>query len=86
MTLGSFMFMRDPDKIVNRLKMANVQAIQVSNKQGWSGRNAARLIRDIAKCCGQRRTSGSRFAVLARSRVECQQFTCLRSKYLGCAG
>ena len=69
MTLGSFMFMRDPDKIVNQLKMANVQAIQVSNKQGWSGRNAARL-RYIVKCCGQRRTSGSRFAVLTRTMIE----------------
>ena len=38
MTLGSFLFMRDPDKIVNRLKMANVQAIQVSHKQDWAGR------------------------------------------------
>ena len=70
MTLGSFMFMRDPDKIVNRLKMANVQAIQVSNKQGWSGRNAARLISAIAKFCGQRRAGDRRFAVLTRTMIE----------------
>ncbi len=41
-TLGSFMFMRDPDKMVNRLKMANLQVTQVMAKPAWPGRRTAR--------------------------------------------
>ena len=36
------MFMKDLNEMVNRLKMANVQAIQVSHKRDWAGRRMAR--------------------------------------------
>ena len=55
--------------MVNRLKMANVQAIQVLHKQGWAGRRIARLLKAAANVLDGHKSGGRRFDRSTATRI-----------------